>query len=77
MAGNNDDLDKGIVSLDFFQGFNTIYTGHPDVQQHEIRRVALDDLERFIAVWRGHHIKALIAQKSFKGLHDRRFIVHN
>src|SRR4029078_2187197 len=60
----DDDLDVGIDLPDPPERLDAVETGHPQVESHDVDRIAPEHVERLRAGSRGHHSKARLEREA-------------
>ena len=62
MAGDDDHRQGGAVFFDFFQCFDAVDSGHPDVQQHQVRCFGIDNFQGFVAIVGGDDLEPFVGE---------------
>ena len=64
VARDHDDRHRLDEMPQLLQDFEAVHARHLDVEEHEIRRFTLDQLDAFLAGRRQHHVVAVVFQRS-------------
>ena len=57
------------------QHFEAVHARHLDVEEHEVGRFALDQLDAFLARRRQHHVVAVVLERHLQRVADRRLVI--
>ena len=77
MAGDDDDRQRIVHVAQAIEHFEPVHPGHLDVQQDQVRRLALGEREPFLAGGGADELVALVLEGHLQRLADRRFIVYD
>ena len=77
VPGDDDDLNVGVAFFNLLQCFDAIDSGHPDIQQHQVRRFFVDYFQCFISIGCGDDLKSFIRQEAAEGFEDGGFVVND
>ena len=75
VAGDHDDRRDLDEVPQLLQHFEAVHARHLDVEEHQVGRLALDQLDAFLAGGRLHHVVAVVFERHLQRVADRRLVV--
>jgi hypothetical protein len=77
MSRNNDDLGRGFELANLLQGLKAIDSREPDVQKHDVKRLALDLVESSLSTGSIGYAIAFILKDSAQGVPNGGFVIND
>ena len=75
VAGDDDDRRDLDEVPQLLQHFEAVHARHLDVEEHQVGRLALDQLDAFLAGRRQHHVVAVVLERHLQRVANRRLVV--
>ena len=75
MSRHHDDAHIGLHGLQSLQRLNTIDSRHPQVEQHEITGLRVQERERGLTIVGLGHVKPFVSQNPSQRAHNTSFVI--
>ena len=75
VPGNHHDRQPFVERAQLAQDLHAVHARHLDVEQHDVRPFAADDVERFLAAGGADELVVLVLEDHPQRIADRRFVV--